>query len=670
MLESKRPLKVFLSYSSRDKKVVRELSKRLINEGWIDTWQDEKNLLPGQDWRVKIEEAVENSDIVIVCLSENSITDGGFVQKELRYAREIALEKPDDSIFIIPLRFNDVEVPRGLRFYQWVDYFGNKRDSSYQALINSLRTRYKQKIKVENDYLTYKERAEEIREKLEKEKAEKIRLEKEKLEKEKLEKERAELRELETFRERLTREKAEREIVEKLAIEKAEREIAEKLAIEKAEHEKRERIARKKAEREAKEETALKLEIARAKKRYSRQPTVLAVMMTSLKKILESLNSIKESYVNNGEFKQYTNPYIVGNPITPEDKSQVFIGRSDIVLMISREIDGFTQKPSLLLYGRRRMGKTSALLNLRTKIKGINVIHIYISAQNIIHRSDADLVFSLVKQVIEKLQEATLIEKLLENQEYYLSEVNYKENPVKVLSSFFHDCNNFLDNQDYNCLFMFDEYELLGETISRDFFLQMRDTMQHKTRFAFLFAGTHLPNEVSNSNWAEVFMNVKVLHISFLDWFDSYKLLTKPTSDLKLNYASKEVIYRILHVTGCQPLLLQSVASEIVVYLNVNKKNVVDDVALEYAIEKTIDRWGDNFFTYIWKNDCSTKTDRELIKKIVFNNFLIKKNLIEDYNPSIKKLRERDLLKIEDNYVKLTMPIFGLWIQRENPEVY
>ena len=70
----KRPLKVFLCHASQDKPVVRELSQRLASEGWIDPWVDEKKLLPGHDWRTKIEEAVETSDIVIICLSSNSVS--------------------------------------------------------------------------------------------------------------------------------------------------------------------------------------------------------------------------------------------------------------------------------------------------------------------------------------------------------------------------------------------------------------------------------------------------------------------------------------------------------------------------------------------------------------------------------------------------------------------
>ena len=84
-----RKLRVFLCHSSQDKPIVRELYQRLSAEGWIDPWLDEEKLLPGQDWHMEIEKAVETADAVIVCLSKNSVTKDGYVQRELKYILDI-----------------------------------------------------------------------------------------------------------------------------------------------------------------------------------------------------------------------------------------------------------------------------------------------------------------------------------------------------------------------------------------------------------------------------------------------------------------------------------------------------------------------------------------------------------------------------------------------------
>lgn len=142
-MNTSRKLHVFLCHASQDKPVVRELYQKLANEGWIDPWLDEEKLLPGQDWDMEIEKAVEAADVVLVCVSSRSVTKEGYIQREIKFALDIALEKPEGMIFIIPLRLDDCDVPRRLRSWQYVDYFPTeKRKASYQRLLQSLQVRF------------------------------------------------------------------------------------------------------------------------------------------------------------------------------------------------------------------------------------------------------------------------------------------------------------------------------------------------------------------------------------------------------------------------------------------------------------------------------------------------------------------------------------------------
>lgn len=142
-MPSPRKLRVFLCHASQDKPTVRILFQQLLIEGWIDPWLDEEKLLPGQDWDMEIERAVEEADVVLVCVSSRSVTKEGYIQREIKFALDIALEKPDGTIFIIPLRLDDCDVPRRLRSWQYVDYFPTeKRKATYQRLLQSLQLRF------------------------------------------------------------------------------------------------------------------------------------------------------------------------------------------------------------------------------------------------------------------------------------------------------------------------------------------------------------------------------------------------------------------------------------------------------------------------------------------------------------------------------------------------
>ncbi len=77
--------------------------------------------MPGEDWEVEIPKALFASDVILVCLSKNSVNKEGFVQKEITFALDKAMEKPEGTIFIIPVKLEDCEIPRRLTRYQWVD---------------------------------------------------------------------------------------------------------------------------------------------------------------------------------------------------------------------------------------------------------------------------------------------------------------------------------------------------------------------------------------------------------------------------------------------------------------------------------------------------------------------------------------------------------------------
>jgi len=62
---------VFLSYSSEDKQVVRDLAERLRKDK-LSVWFDELVLKPGDNIPAKIEEGLERSRVLVLCMSANA----------------------------------------------------------------------------------------------------------------------------------------------------------------------------------------------------------------------------------------------------------------------------------------------------------------------------------------------------------------------------------------------------------------------------------------------------------------------------------------------------------------------------------------------------------------------------------------------------------------------
>lgn len=266
MPETKRLLKVFLCHASADKPKVRELYRYLRRRG-IKPWFDEMDLIGGQDWQVEIPKAIAISDAIIICLTKNSIDKEGYVQKEIKFALDKALEMPEGRIYLIPVRFEECEVPFSLSRYQWVDLFD---EIGFTRLMRSLKTRAGQleranvQIPKPDDSSpdfssTSEEKAalenaeHEAADEAELEAAEKVA--RDKTEKDALEKARLEAEEL--GMPIAAKEKAELEVAEKVAHEKVEIETAKKarleaelLEIQKIEKERADRVSVEKATRE------------------------------------------------------------------------------------------------------------------------------------------------------------------------------------------------------------------------------------------------------------------------------------------------------------------------------------------------------------------------------------------------------------------------------------
>jgi formylglycine-generating enzyme required for sulfatase activity len=96
------------------------------------------DLLPGENWEVEIPNAIFSSDVILVCLSKNSVDKEGYVQKEISFALDKALEKPEGTIFIVPVKLEDCDVPKRLNRFQWVDVF---RQDGYKRLMLGLQKR-------------------------------------------------------------------------------------------------------------------------------------------------------------------------------------------------------------------------------------------------------------------------------------------------------------------------------------------------------------------------------------------------------------------------------------------------------------------------------------------------------------------------------------------------
>ncbi len=122
-MASKATYDVFLSHASQDKPAVEELARRLKRrklKAFLDKW----HLVPGEPWQEALEEALDRSQTVAVCLGPGDI--GPWQNEEMRDALNTRVR--DRSRRVIPVLLpgasqpEEKALPRFLRRLTWVDF--------------------------------------------------------------------------------------------------------------------------------------------------------------------------------------------------------------------------------------------------------------------------------------------------------------------------------------------------------------------------------------------------------------------------------------------------------------------------------------------------------------------------------------------------------------------
>lgn len=101
---------------------MRELYVILKRDG-IQPWLDEEDLLLGRNWRNQILRAIQSSDVILVCLSNSSISKNGYVKQEIELALDLADRQSDSDGRLIPVRLEECPYPERVGDFQGVDLF-------------------------------------------------------------------------------------------------------------------------------------------------------------------------------------------------------------------------------------------------------------------------------------------------------------------------------------------------------------------------------------------------------------------------------------------------------------------------------------------------------------------------------------------------------------------
>lgn len=328
-------------------------------------------------------------------------------------------------------------------------------------------------------------------------------------------------------------------------------------------------------------------------------------------------------------FTEIENPYLAGIPLA--ENHQSFVGREDVFAFISENMRmSLSQHPVLLLIGSRRIGKTSILKQLPTRLKEQNYVHVFLDCQGLVDSGNASFFLYFAQAIANGLTKAgypfpppTI--------------ADFQDNSGHVFKYLFlPQVWQLIGNR--HLLVVVDEYEVLERRVQdgkldQEVILSLRSLMQHEQRLAFIFAGTTALQELSSDYW-HVFFNIAKMHpIGFLSEADAEALIIQPV------YASGMVyddlaIEEILRGTGRHPYFLQLICDELVSLCNREERNYVTIAHAQTALRTILDR-GQPHLNFIW--DRATPRQRLVLSALA-------KSLVADSVTTVDTLM-RHLLK-------------------------
>ena len=374
--------------------------------------------------------------------------------------------------------------------------------------------------------------------------------------------------------------------------------------------------------------------------------------------------------------RRISNPYNPGPAL--ERQNRLFVGRYHLALQIGEALSRSDHRPTFLLHGERRMGKSSILKHL-PDLLGARFIPVFYDLQSPDSISSiAALLGMIAEEIVLAMKARGLPAKKLE---YERLKVACKENEATVYYVFnrwLRGIEKALEREDRVLLLMFDEFEKLNWAREKEY-LQLelllnwfRSIIQHHPRLSLLFSGVQTFGDMG-VNWASYFVNVQTLKVSFLQPSEAYQLITQPLPDPLVEQVFGEgVIEEILRVTGCHPFLVQALSSALIDALNARRRDQVELKDVVKAIDTLFKHWGSTYFRDLWERTSADQRKCLLVLGQLGNGDL---NSIElqscldgqAVERALETLVDRDLVRVDEHGMyQLAAPIFNAWVERSS----
>ncbi len=371
-------------------------------------------------------------------------------------------------------------------------------------------------------------------------------------------------------------------------------------------------------------------------------------------------------------------PYQAGRPVRPP----LFVGRQDTLARIREIWAGKANPDSIILYGHRRMGKTSILRNLDQVVPPGSLL-VYADLKGVAAYAGGThhLLRELAQEVAWAAQDGGMEIADPAPADYATpaeAALAFRRLLRRVLAA--------LPEGGYLVLAL-DEFEKVDALVrdpDKPFGPELYDFLREiafRDRVALVLAGLHTLDEMSRDYRAAFFGSYVNVRVSYLSRPAAERLITRPTPDFRLNY-HPQVVERIIEVTHGQPLLIQRICMELVHHLNHELFDLEREREvrirlkdLRAVLTETFIREESRYFEGIWNDQIRGREAEEAVLRALASGPMTAEALsratglpVEALRGALAYLETRDLVA-QDAAGRwgLLVPLMRRWLQARFP---
>lgn len=343
------------------------------------------------------------------------------------------------------------------------------------------------------------------------------------------------------------------------------------------------------------------------------------------------------------------------------DRERVaFVRRNAILGDLEQLVMLATGCPALLIYGRRKMGKSTLLHNLQGLLPR-NILLVRISMQNAEAFTSLSTLVSLMAREISRA----------------VPGLSLQAGDLQGLARCLNTTQDRLSGGDERLLIAIDEYENLDRKIGagvldEDLLAVLRDSIQTHRRIVWAFVGSHGIEELRSAPWTSYLVSARTLEVGPFDLAETRLLLTEPLKHSTL-WASVDAepprfepgfwggggIERIHTETGGWPILVQLVAQTAIDLVNDSGSAALEAALLERAFDKVV-QGSNNFFIELVERESRLAGEWKYLSA-----FRTTDELPPPGDSAVERsLRRRRLVLTENGRCHLRVPLVARWLRK------